>query len=866
VRQKAAAIVPVLAVLALLAAVAVQAAIPAPRQVLGFEMGEDRKLADWNQVIGYFQKAAAGDPERVKYAELGKTTDGRPFALVTISSAGNMARLEHYRGLQARLADPRGLSEEEANRLIREGKAVVLITCTVHSTEVASTLAAIEYVYRLLTEDTPRHRLILENTIFLLVPSLNPDGLDMVADWYRKSLGARWEGSPPPFLYHRYVGHDDNRDWYMFTQAETRLMVGQVHNVWHPHVVYDMHQMGLYAARMFTPPWLDPVDPNIDPLLVSEVNMLGTAMAADLATAGKKGVVVNAMYDYWGPARHYQSYHGGLRILTEAASARLATPVDIRFEQLDTGALGYSAQQATWNHPDPWPGGAWRLRDIVDYELIAMEACLFYTAQNREMFLRNFYRIGKNALEPWPGKPAAFLVPPDQKDPATAAKMLNVLRFGMVEVQQSKKPFTADGAEYPAGTYIISLDQPYSPWAKTMLERQKYPDLRQYPGGPPKRPYDVTAHTLPLLMGVKAVEVRNKLEAEAELVRSDLVPPPGAITGASAAAFLLQPTSTSAFQAVNRLLKKQVPVSRDSRGNFVVRAPAAAIKPLADEFGLQFRALERGARRARPLRPPRIGVYQSYVPSMDEGWTRFVLEQFEFPYRTLYDKDIRAGKLNESCDVILIADMSRRVIVEGYPSAGQRGRDTGPLPAEPRPGERERGELPFFTGPMPEEYAGGLGEAGVRALHEFVQQGGAVVLLNRACAFGSELGVSIKNVLSGVATREFYAPGSLLRIQVDTRHPLGWGMDAEAAAWFEQGPAFEIPASAADTIKPVATFPETNPLLSGWLLGDNLLHKRPVVVDAQVGRGHVVLFGIRPQYRAQSHGTYTLLFNSLFYF
>src|SRR5437763_4057197 len=315
----------------LLTCASAAAQIPSPESQLGFKVREDRKLADWAQVVGYFQKVAAAAPDRVRFEELGKSTLGKPFIALTISSRDNMRQLSHYLQIQQRLADPRGLSEQEAQQLINEGKAAVLITCTVHSTEATSTQTAMEYVYKLLTEDTPEHREILNNVIFLLVPSLNPDGQDLVVKWYRKYVGTPFEGSQPVELYHHYVGHDNNRDWYMFTQVESQLTVGKLHNVWHPEVVYDVHQMGSYTARLFVPPFLDPVDPNIDPLLVQETNMLGTTMAADLASNGKTGVAVNAIYDFWTPARHYQAYHGGLRILTESASARLASPIHIGF-------------------------------------------------------------------------------------------------------------------------------------------------------------------------------------------------------------------------------------------------------------------------------------------------------------------------------------------------------------------------------------------------------------------------------------------------------------------------------------------------------------------------------------------------------
>jgi hypothetical protein len=499
--------------------------VPSPESVLGFQVGADRKLADWGQVVDYFNKVALASPDRVVMKEIGKSTLGKPFVALTISSADNLRRLDRYLEIQRRLADPRLTTEQQAEQFIHEGKAVVLITCTVHSSEVASTQTAMQFVYKLLSEDTPEHREILNNVIFLLIPSLNPDGQDIVVKWYRKYVGTPFEGAEPVELYHPYVGHDDNRDWYMFTQVESQLTVNKVQNLWHPQVVYDVHQMGPGEARLFVPPFLDPVDPNIDPLITSETNWLGMTMAQALATDGKKGVAVNAVYDEWTPARHYQVYHAGLRILTESASANLASPIKLSLAQLDTHALGYNPQQRSWNFPDPWPGGEWRLGDIVDYQLIAYESCLFTVARNREVFLRNFYRVGADSLNPPKGDPFAYIFPTEQKDPAAAAKLLNTLRIGLIEVYRAQAPFNVDGVEYAVGAYVVPMTQPYGRYAKTLLERQRYPDDRQYPGGPPKRPYDVTAQTLPLLMGVKVSEVHSRFEAQLEKIDTISLPP-----------------------------------------------------------------------------------------------------------------------------------------------------------------------------------------------------------------------------------------------------------------------------------------------------------------------------------------------------
>ena len=848
-----------LVLLLCLSAISLAAEIPTPESHLGFKIGADRSLADWDQVVTYFQKIAAAAPDRVKFEELGKTTLGKPYVALTITSPQNMQQIGHYLQIQQRLADPRGLGPEDADKLIHEGRAIVLITCTVHSTEVASTQTALQYVYNLLTQDTPEHRAILDNDIFLLIPSLNPDGQDMVVKWYRKYLGTPYEGLQPVELYHPYVGHDDNRDWYMFTQVESRLAVGKVHNVWHPQVVYDVHQMGPFAARIFTPPFLDPVDPNIDPVIVQETNMLGMNMAWDLTSSGQEGVAVNAMYDYWSPARHYQAYHGGVRILTESASARLASPMHVRFDELDTQSLGYSAKRSSWNFPAVWRGGDWHLGDIVHDQLIAFESCLYHVAQNREMFLRNFYNIGVRASNP-KGAPYAFLIPAAQKDVPAMVKMLDTLRFGMVEVQRARQPFTADGLPYPAGTYVILMSQPYSHYAKTLLERQHYPDLREYPGGPPKRPYDVTAQTLPLLMGVHTIEVANPFPADLEkLDRVDL--PAGRFETGKTRQYLMSSDSNNAFLAVNRMLKSGAAVSRITAavregnrefpaGAFVI--PAADAKQAA-ELGLDVYPSDRAPAEAVQLKSPRIGIYVSYEPSMDEGWTRWLLEQYEFPFQRLHDADLRAGGLNDKYDVIILPDQNVNAMVNGHPR-----RDAAPAAA-----------ARFGGGPVPDEFTGGMGAEGVRALRAFVMQGGTLVTLNGASNLASDrLSVGARNILQGVASKDFYGPGSILRVNVDPSHPVAWGMDREAAIWFEQGPVFasSFDNSGGGDVQVIASYPNGNPLMSGWLLGDNLLQGRSALVDAPLGQGHVVMFGFRPQYRGQSYGTFKMLFNSLFYF
>src|SRR5437763_3341447 len=489
----------------------VRPVIPTPRSILGFDPGDDRKLVEWPVLVRYYE-ALAKASDRVDYRELGKPTLGAPFLALVIWSPANLGRLDYYRQLNAELADPRTLrTSRGAREAVLNGKTVVLITSSIHSTEVGGHLSPVALAYRLATDTSAATRAILDNVILWLVPSQNPDGVTIVAHWYNRTLGTPAEGTEPPELYHHYTGHDNNRDWYAFTQVETQLTVDSLHNVWHPQIVHDIHQMDSDGSRLFLPPYLDPVEPNVDPLLVDGVNALGTSVAWELAGEGKTGIAINAMYDAWTPARAYQHYHGGVRILSEAASANLASPIDIPFDHLATRARGFNPRERSWNFTNPWPGGRWTLRDIVSYQTDAAYALLESAARYRDIWLANFLTVESRAVRGWRGWPYAYVIPRQPRDTVGLTTLLGILRRGQVEIRTALHPITLGGQRYAAGSYVVVLRQPYAAFAKTLLEPQHYPDLRLYPGGPPLPPYDVTAHTLPLLMGVAAVPARDSL-------------------------------------------------------------------------------------------------------------------------------------------------------------------------------------------------------------------------------------------------------------------------------------------------------------------------------------------------------------------
>jgi hypothetical protein len=740
--------------------------IPTPVAYFGHTMGAGRQLLDWDKVVSYYQTLARSS-DKIRVDQLGRTTAGRPFIAATISSAANLRDIDRYREIQAALADPRKTPPEEASRLFAEGKTVVVITCSIHATEVASTESAIQFVYNLLTQDTPKFRAILDNVIIVLIPSQNPDGLDLVTRWYRKTLGTPFEGTAPPELYQKYLGHDNNRDWYIFTQVEQRL-TASLENDWHPQIVYDVHQQGSYASRMFVPPWLNPIDPNVDPTLAQEGNYLGLAMAADLTAAGKKGVVTNALYDFWSPARQYIAYHGGIRILSEAASAALASPLEVSPDQIQTTALGFNPRERSWNYLEPWEGGTWTLGDIVSYQLIAFESLLYQAAIRREDLLRNFYDVNARAVAQT--SPYAYVIPREQADAGAARKMLELLSFGGVEIERADSDFTEGEKRYAKGSYLIRLQQPDSSYAKTLLERQRYPDIRLFRGGPPQRPYDVTAQTLPLLMGVETDTIDAPFNVSSKLARS--------------------------FE-------------------FHGTAPG----------GTDFWHMTK--------KTTRIGLYKSYIPAIDEGWTRWLLEDFGFSYQSVRNPDINAGNLRERFDVIVFPDQPASQISAGY-------------------------EL----GTMPQEYTGGLNSKAAANLKAFAEQGGTLVFLNRSANYAVEhLHLDVHNVVAGIPNRDFYSPGSILNATLDTHSPLAFGLPENIAIWSEESPAWEVPAASKDKV--IVRYPADHLLASGWLLGESYIKDRAALVEVPIGQGRAILFGFRPQYRAQSYQTFKLFFNAI---
>ena len=820
--------------------------IPSPEEFLGFRVGDDRKLAGWPRIVDYFQMLG-GRSERIRVDEIGKSTEGNPFIVATISSPDTISELDRHLESQQRLADPRAIHEQDAAALIESSKVVVVVTCSIHAVEVGASQMSMLLAHRLASDDDPDVARILDNVILLLVPSSNPDGLITVKRWYDGTLGTEFEGVNPPFLYHRYAGHDNNRDWFMFTQAETRLVVEHCLNRWHPQILLDLHQTRSTGMRMILPPLVDPIGPNVDPVLQSQLSMLGAHIASELTGQGKAGVAMNVVYDGYSPSRSYPHYHGGIRLLSEVAGARIATPVCLSKDELKP-SRGESPTTASWNHPLPWNGGRWGLDDIVEYHLAAANACLNHAARNRSSWVRSSYDVRKRAVTA-AGNPSAYLVPEAQADPNTAVEMLALMRTADVEVDEATAPFTADGRTFPAGTRVIKQLQPNWAFAKTMLETQSYADVREFPGGPPKEPYDATAHSLPIQMGVSTIAVKASFDAELRPLDVSNTGRGGVRcrAGGRPVAYLVRPNTNASVRAINGLLAAGAHVERCREpfeaagtvyepGTFCVSGGeplTELIAEVAERESLTFDAVDALPDLATDrVHAPRIGIYKSYVPNPEEGWTRFVLEEYRFSHRPLLDSDVRAGSLRADLDCVVLPHQRTRQL--------------------------ERGQDPSS---YPEEYTGGLGDAGAEGLRAFVEEGGTLVAWDGAARYAIEhLDLPVSNALAGTTRSEFFAPGSLLRVELDTTHPIAYGMPATVAAMSVSSPAFDVARGSV-----VARYPAGNPLLSGWLIGAERIEGKAALVDVPLEKGRVILIGFRPHFRAQARGTYRILFNSIFH-
>ncbi len=846
-------ILAVLALGALRPAIATaQHAIPTPESILGFPVGADYKMATYEESIRYFQALAASS-DRIKLVEVGKTSEGRRWYLALISSPANLARLDRYRDIAQRLAHPEGLTDEEARKLTAEGRAFVDISGGLHASEVAGAQHTIQLAYDLLTaKGDPTVDAILDNVVLMLWPSLNPDGQSIVVNWYRETVGTPYEAAPMHELYQKYVGHDNNRDAYMLNVPESRV-VARTWRAWEPQIIYVHHQSSPFPTRIWLPPFAEPVATETPPLMARQVNAIGMLIAQALETNGQVGAThMGDGFDAWYPGyidylpmmQHINAYW------TETALYRYATPYFYTLQDFPASMRDFRNQSL---YSSPWPGGWWRLKDAVGYMETASIATLDYAAKFRRQILMNRVRSGQAAITRYRKEPPyAYTISPDQRDPMAAVELLRRLAFNGVRINRLTREAVLDGVRYPQGTWIIPMDQEFAPLVRQLMTPQAYPDLREYPGGPPEQPYDAAGWTLPYMMDVHAIEIRSPLTTEfraalgpvkgpvadwaaagdADFRTSEIaagIPTPVGHTGGSGPTLALDPRELNAFRAMNEATAAGGTV-RVAGGKYLVSSVGAdPVARWATDLGLTVtRGPSGGAATAT-----RVALYQPWRASMDAGWTAWLLDQYRFRYATVTNADLRAGDLGRRFDVIIVASDEPQGLLEGY-----------------------------AKGAVPPRYEGGIGIEGVRELDQFVQQGGTIVCFNRSSDFAIEqFHLPVKNLVAKVERKDFFASGSILEVTTDTTHPVMAGMPARARVFFDDSPVFAPEAGFEGAV--LARYQgDGTPLASGYLLGAEKLRGYAAAVDVKHGRGHVVLLGFRPQWRGQTWGTFRIVFNA----
>ena len=856
----------------------VAAQVPTPESVLGFRVGADFHLATFEQSLAYFQRLDAAS-DRLELRKVGTTSFGRDTYIALISSAENLRSVERYREIAQRLAHPADLTDDQARQLAREGKAIVHIDGGLHASEVAHAQHTMQLAYDLVTgDDDPEIAAILDNVILVLWPSINPDGQTLVADWYASNVGTQYEVAPTPFLYQKYIGHDNNRDGYMINQMESRT-VTRVDREWEPQIIYNHHQTAPFPTRIWIPPFAEPISPNVHPLVWRTVNLVGMAMAEALEERGQKGAThMGTGFDNWYPGfmDHANSFHNVVSLLTETALYRYATPHFYTIGDFPDEDQGLRPKSL---YASPWEGGWWRLRDAVDYMLTASVSVLDVAAKYKNDLLYNRYQAARDVTAQYrAGPPYAFFIGEDQRDPVASVEMLRRLAFNGIDMKRLTAAVTVEGVSHPAGTWVIPMDQPNANYVRQLFAVQSYPDLREYPEGPPEQPYDVSGWTLPYQFDVRVVEVRSPLDPEVRSamagVRADalpwdapgdaasfasppdvgfdtnpvaraIVPPAGRVRGGGSA-LILDPAQNNSYKALGIAWAQGAQVSfapgrassedgeAGSSGSWVVAGlSGSAQQAIVRDLHLQAVG---GSMTAGRVARPRVGVYRPWSPSMDEGWTRWVLEMYDIPHTSLYNADVLAGELRDRYDVIVLADMSARTIMQG-----------------------------FEKGSVPPRYAGGLGAEGVRELDAFVRAGGTLVAINGSTGFAVEqLHLPVRDATADLKREEFSASGAIVELLVDPSHPVMSGMPPRAKVMVGRSPAFTTEDGFEGHI--LAKYPaEGTPLLSGYLLGEEHVQGYAAALDVKHGEGHVVLLGMRPQWRGQPFGSFKVLFNAALY-
>ncbi len=836
--------------------------VPKPEDVFGFRVGDDFKLADYGQILDYLDQLAEASP-RVISAEIGESVLGRPMLLLFISSEENLARLEEYRQMNEAIARAK-IDEATAREYTKDSKAVIWIDGGMHASEKAHGQMTSELAWRVATEESDEMKKIRDNVIFLLMPVMNPDGLDIVVDWYRQQFGTPFETTNPPWLYHHYVGHDNNRDWFMNNMPETYHVNEVLYNQWYPQIVYNQHQTGPSWTRIFVPPFSDPVNPRIHPGVTTGTNLIGTAMSNRFAMENMSGVVSHLQYSMWwnGGGRTTPYYHNMIGILTETSHA---TPTP-RFYPPDSvpKIVGHRRGNITTDgtkifYPYPWEAGESKFRQAVDYMITGSIAILDYAADRKEELLYNFYKMGRDAIESKVLEEFyAYVIPYDQWDRGEAVNMVNILRGGGIEIHRATKDFSVRDKKYQAGSFIAYAAQSFRPYLEDLMETQKYPSRNEYPGGPPIPPYDLAGWTLPMQMGVTVDKITDPFDATTEEISVRAEIEPGDVKKGSYG-YIVSGRENGAYNAINQLLTAGVTVYRATEsagkivmGDFIVAGGHEKVQDLARLTGVDFTGVNAEPDVSKlQFEKPKVGLYKSWVSNMDEGWTRWFLTEYNFDWDTLHDNDIQTRDLSEF-DAIIIPDQSSDRILNGH-----------------------------HKGFMPEQYTGGMGLEGALKIKQYAQEGGTLITFDRASDFVTDqLGLPVRNNVRNLSDKQFFIPGSLIRTDVDNTNPLAYGMQEQVAASFNRSRAYSVlvkrnkgeggnettvQKGPGPDAKVVASYAKDDLLMSGWALNEKrYIGGKGAMMRVGYGKGNVILFGFRPQFRGQPRATYKLIFNSIY--
>ncbi|MFC2166827.1 M14 metallopeptidase family protein [Acidobacteriota bacterium] len=840
--------------------------ITTPEEYLGYKPGADFHLATYEQLIGYFEKVA-NETNRIQLFDMGPTSMGKRMKYAVISSEENMANLKKYQDISKKLSLARGLTEQEAKSLAREGKVIVWIDSGLHASETSPPMQQFQLVYDLITKDEDPIQFIRDNVILLLIQA-NPDGMTLVADWYSGNVGTPFEMSRLPFLYHKYAGHDNNRDSFMANLVETQNMNKLVGREWFPELMYTQHEAAPFPARIWMPPNPEPVNPNIHPIVTRWKNLVGAAMGQGFDAANQPGALSRTAFDLWypgytdGPA---VETHNIPTILTETANFGYATP---QYYRINDFPEAYRDLTVGTFYPSPWRGGWWRLKDAIAYNLTASLSVLDAAAKYRYEFLYYKYKMGMDVIEKFSKEPPyGWIIPLNQRDPSTSLIMLNRFIGYGIEVYSANESFVYEGISYPEGSYIIPTNQAFGAYAKNILEKQEYPDLRNYGHlwqglsrtvrweGAPLAPYDGVGWTLHFQMGIEAFQMNSPLDIDKTLIQESIFVP-GTLEG-NGSHFALSSADNTSISAVFRILKAGGKIFRAlsdflidgtkfPNGSFIIDARSLSRNTLTDiasKTGLIFRGGNVSV-ELKPIKIPRIALYKSWSASMDAGWISYIFDQHEIPFHALTDIEIRAGNLRDRFDVIILPDQSSSSIINGH-----------------------------RKGTMPAGYVGGITKDGAENLKVFVNNGGTLVCNKSSTGFAiDEFSLPIKNVLEGIRSDTFNCPGSILKVTFKTDFPLAFGLQEKGVGYFSRGQAFDLISDSDEgeqissdkmTIRSIAQYPDENLLLSGWILGEELIQGKSAILEVLVEKGTIILFGFNIHNRAQSSRNFKLLFNAV---